>query len=369
MNYFRFVLRPAEGDGSGALFSRIFSDLISVFASMVLTAAIGSANVLFAQSENALVGSVNGKAITAKEVDESVFSQLLPLKQQIYALRKTALENLITRRVLEETAGQRGLSVDQLKQQLKSGRVEIPSTQVDQLFAENAAAFAAMGVDEAKERLRLDLETQARMKLYRDGVAELKKKAKIELFLEEPRFPALADLATAPALGPPNAPVTVIEFSDFQCPFCRASQLTLKQILRDYKDEVRLVFKHLPLDIHAEAFVSAQAAFCAGEQKAFWKYHDAVFSAEDLSVEALTRMAADLGLNVPGFKECLRSEGSRNQVLQDTRDARQFGITGTPTFLVNGKLISGAIGIEEFKKIIEGELRLFRAAPAPNNFQ
>jgi protein-disulfide isomerase len=120
---------------------------------------------------------------------------------------------------------------------------------------------------------------------------------------------------------------------------------------------VRLVFKHLPLDIHAEAFASAQAAYCAGEQKSFWKYQDALFSSDDLSVETLTRIARDIGLNVPKFKDCLNSEGSRNHILQDTRDARQFGITSTPTFLVNGKIVSGAIGLEEFKSIIEVSLK------------
>jgi protein-disulfide isomerase len=340
----------------GGSFRKMFPVPGGVIVSIILLMAISAATRLCAQTKDPVVASINGEDVTEREVDNSIVWQILPLKQQIFFLRKTALENLITRKVLEEAAKQKGISVDELKRQLTSGKVDVTPAQVDQLLAENAAAFAAMSVDEAKERIRLDLETQARMKRYRDAVAELRKQVKIDLRLAEPRLPPVAHIATAPALGPPDAAVIVVEFSDFQCPFCRASQVTLKQILREYKDRVRLVFKHLPLDIHAEAFASAQAAYCAGEQMSFWKYQDALFSSDDLSVETLTRIASDVGLNVSKFRDCLNSEGSRNHILQDTRDARQFGITSTPTFLVNGKLVSGAVRFEEFKAIIEAEL-------------
>jgi protein-disulfide isomerase len=346
---------------------KIFLVMTRMLAPVIFLVALGVATRVCAQAQDTVVASINGQGVTEREVDASVVWQLLPLKQQIYSLRKTALENLITRRILEDAAKQRSISVDELKQQLTAGRVEISSAQVDELFAENATAFAAMSIDEAKERIRLDLETQARMKRYRDAVAELKKQAKIELRMEEPKLPAIADIATAPAVGPLDAAVTVIEFSDFQCPFCRSSQVTLKQILREYKDDVRLVFKHLPLDIHEEAFASAQAAYCAEEQKSFWKYQDALFASDNLSVKTLTRIASDVGLNVPKFNDCLNSEGSRNHILRDIRDARQFGIMSTPTFLVNGKLVSGAVGAEAFKTIIEDELKAAKRSSRSNN--
>jgi predicted DsbA family dithiol-disulfide isomerase len=327
--------------------------LTAIFSAITILGAITTA---YAQTDGRVVAKVNGTNITEKEVDDSVVSQLFPLEQQIYAVRKAALENLITRIVLENEARKRGITIDQLKEQLTAGKVEVSSSEVEKVYSENASVFGAMSPDEAKERLRLDLETQARMKQYRDALAELRKNSHIEWSLEEPRLPSI-DAETGPSTGPKSAAVTIVEFSDFQCPYCRGSQSALKQVQQNYGNEVRLVFKHLPLDIHAEAFASAQAAFCAGEQSFFWKYQDALFASDSLSAEAFNKIASNLGLNVPKFKACLDSESSRTAILKDVRQAQQFGISSTPTFIVNGKIVRGAIAFEDFKTIIERELK------------
>jgi protein-disulfide isomerase len=199
------------------------------------------------------------------------------------------------------------------------------------------------------------------MKLYRDALSELRKRYAVETLLTEPRLPAL-NQTTAPALGPSDAKVTIVEFADFQCPYCKASQPTLKQVLQTYGTRVRLVFKHLPLDIHADAFVSAQAAFCAGEQDRFWPYHDALFAAAVLSREALHKTAADMGLDLLKFKDCLNGDASRAAVQRDVSEATRLGINSTPTYIVNGRLIRGATDFDEFKDIIEQELQ---SAPKP----
>ena len=221
-----------------------------------------------------------------------------------------------------------------------------------------------MSPDEAKERIRLDLESQARMRSYREALAKLKENSGVRILLEEPRLPSSAAAAAvdaAPATGATReAAITITEFSDFQCPYCKQVQSTLKQILRDYRNEVKLIFKHLPLDIHPQAFASAQAAFCAGEQNSFWQYHDALFSAENPTPETFKQLAQQFKLNLPAFTVCLASEVSRNAVLKDVQEARRLGINGTPAFIINGKLVRGAISYEEFKSIIERELKSAR---------
>src|SRR5947209_9203748 len=269
-----------------------------VLASLGL-ALHGSSILLHAQrpiDENRIVGVVNGRQITEREVDESIVSQLLPIWEQQYALRLAALQNIITRTVLDNEAKKRGTSVDALRDQLSQGKVEVSVSQVDELYAENALVFGAMSPDEAKQRLRLDLESQGRMKLYRQAVIALKQNANIELRLPAPRLPAVIDVGEAPSLGPEHAPVTMIEFSDFQCPYCRAAQRVLRQVLAIHQKDVRLVFKHLPLDIHPQAFAASQAAFCAGEQGRFWQYHNALFASDNLSAEQINKMALDLRL-------------------------------------------------------------------------
>jgi protein-disulfide isomerase len=198
------------------------------------------------------------------------------------------------------------------------------------------------------------------MQNYRTALAKLRGAARISLLLTEPRLPAVNVDATAPSLGPENAMVTIVEYSDFECLYCRTVYSTLKQVLKMYEKEVRLVFKHLPLEIHQHAFPAAQAAFCAGQQGLFWQYHDALFSAETLASESFRKIADDVRLELLRFNQCLTSAASRNAVSLNIREASQLGINSTPTFIFNGKLVSGALSLEEFKAIIEQELTTAR---------
>ena len=309
------------------------------------------------QTPETVVASVNGVPITQKQVDDSIAARVYPLQQQLYAIRKAALDNLIVSRLLEAEAAARRVSVDDVRRQLTEGEIRVTRAQVEEAFAQNASFFAAMSPDEARERLRLDLENQARMKHYRAGLEKLRSKWTIKVDLTEP-VPVLAvDDGGSPSRGAVKPAVTIIEFSDFECRFCRDVQPTLKQILERYSNDVRLVFKHLPLDGHRNAVPAARAAYCAAEQDRFWQFHDALFAAEVLSPGVFERIAEELGLGMARFKTCLSSEQSRAAVVKDIETARNFRIDGTPSFLVNGKLVKGALSLADFQKVIERELR------------
>lgn len=326
---------------------------------------VGAATPVRAQRGDVVVAVVDGRRITQKEVDDSITSQLLPLQEQIHALRKKALDNLILRTILEAEARRRGVSVEGLRRDLTAGRVDVAPSQVEQLYLENAATFAAMSPDEAKERLRLDLESQARMRNYREALAKLKEAASVDLLLDEPGPLSVGGVETAPSLGAERAPVVIVEFSDFQCSYCKSAQAALKRVLQDYRGRVKLIFKHLPLtDTHPQAMPAAQAAFCAGRQGAFWQFHDALFASENLSPEAFDGMAARLNLNSAEFKTCLGSEAARAAVVGDVQEARRIGINGAPAFVINGRLVRGAVSFEGFKDIIERELRSAHQASA-----
>jgi protein-disulfide isomerase len=150
--------------------------------------------------------------------------------------------------------------------------------------------------------------------------------------------------------------VTIVEFSDFECRFCRDVQPALKQVLESYGKDVQLVFKHLPLEGHRNAVPAARAAYCASEQDRFWQFHDVLFATESLSPGVFDRIASEIGLGLPRFKECLSSEHSRAAVIRDIETARSFRIDSTPSFLVNGKLFKGALEFAQWQKIIEREL-------------
>ena len=198
-----------------------------------------------AQTPETVLASVNGSDITLKQVDDSVPARVYPLQQQLYAIRKTALENIVTSRVLESEAKARGMPIEELRRQLTQGEINVTRAQVEEAYVQNASFFAAMSPDEARERLRLDLENQARMKHYRTALEALRKKWVAKMSFAAPPFVLELDDGTSPAKGAAKPAVTIVEFSDFECPFCSEVQPVLKQLLQKFRNEVRLVFKHL----------------------------------------------------------------------------------------------------------------------------
>jgi len=184
----------------------------------------------------------------------------------------------------------------------------------------------------------------------------LRKKWAVKVNFAPPTFVTELDDGVSPAKGSSKPLVTIVEFSDFECPYCNAVQRTLKQVLESYGADVRLVFKHLPLEGHRNSLPAARAAYCAAEQDRFWQFHDALFDAKELSPAVFTQIATDLGVGLPKFQDCLGSEQSRAAIVKDLETARLFRIESTPSFIVNGKLIQGALSFADFQKIIEQEL-------------
>jgi protein-disulfide isomerase len=313
--------------------------------------------VALAQAPETVVAKVNGREITLQQVDEVVAAAVGPLQQQLFAVRKVALENLIVARLLETEARAQSVSVEEIRQRLTRGEIAVTRAQVEDAYAQNASFFASMSPDEARERLRLDLETQARMRNYRAGLEALRKKWSVVVNFVAPPLAAELDDGLSPAKGATKAAVTILEFSDFECPFCRQVQDTLKQITERYGDDVRLVFKHLPSEGHRNSLAAARAAYCAGEQDRFWQFHDALFAAKELSSEFLGELASSLGLGHEKFAECFSAERSRTAVVRDIEAARRYRIDSTPSFLINGKLVKGALPLPEFQSLIERELQ------------
>ena len=311
---------------------------------------------VFAQAPETVVATVNGAEITLRQVDEAVGPTVLPLQQQLYAVRKVALDNLITAKILETEARAQGVSADELRRRLTQGEITVSKAQVEEAFAQNASFFASMSPDEARERLRLDLENQARMKHYRAGIETLKRKFAVTVNLVAPAFGPGLDDGGSPVRGATKPSVTIVEFSDFECPFCQQVQETLKQVVERYGDGVRLVFKHLPSEGHRNSLPAARAAYCAGEQDRFWQFHDALFASRTISGSVFDEIATTLGLGRERFQSCLASERPRAAIVKDIEAARRYRIDSTPSFLINGRLVKGAFSFTDFQNLIEREL-------------
>jgi len=311
-----------------------------------------------AKEGDEVVAVINGiTIIREKEIDEAIGAQLYSLQERIYNLRKKALENLIAQILLKEEASKRGVTEDELRKQLMPSRVVVKQSDVDKSYADILGTLENMNEDEAKQRIRLDLESRLKLDTYKAAVSEIISKARIETFLSVPVPPSSRINAEGPSRGPHDAPVTIVEFSDFQCPYCKQAAFSLKPLIEGYGSNIRLVFKQMPLSIHPDAFKAAQASVCAAEQGKFWEFHDVLFSSGDLSEEALKKYALNLGLKMNEFNTCLSSETSAAVVRRDMQEAMRADVQGTPTFFVNGRIMRGIRNVEDFKTVIDQALQ------------
>jgi len=179
--------------------------------------------------------------------------------------------------------------------------------------------------------------------------------ANAEVLLQQPRVDIAAD---GPSKGPADAAVTIIEFSDFQCPYCSRALPALEEVMNLYPNDVRIVYRHLPLDnIHPRARVAAEASLCADDQGKFWEYHDVLFANNRaLEDEDLRGNAETVGLDIDAFTQCMTEERHAVKVEADLEAGRAVGLSGTPAFFVNGLLLSGARPVEDFVRLIDLEL-------------
>jgi protein-disulfide isomerase len=201
-------------------------------------------------------------------------------------------------------------------------------------------------------------------------MAELRQSHKVEYLFEEPKSPKVQIPVTDknPSKGSPNAKVTIVEFSDFQCPFCARALPTLKEIEKNYGDKVRVVFRHFPLSFHQTARTQAMASACAHDQGKFWDYHDKLFTDQDKLTAAfggnneealrkkLVEFAKDIEMDTAVFSKCLAENKHMDTINDDMRAAEDAGVSSTPSFFVNGQLLAGALPFPEFKKIIDPAL-------------
>jgi protein-disulfide isomerase len=307
-----------------------------------------------------VVAIVDGKAITLAELDGWIKQDLFDEQTRdrspaaLHQFRAERLERMIDERLLDAEARARNGSGEELMRQ-ESARAHVTDAQVVEFFETNRDRLGGATLEQVGPRIRRHLEQQAGSDALEKLLAELRERAAVEVQFEAPR---IAVAAVGPALGPENAPVTIVEFSDFQCPFCARAGPIVKQIVARYPEQVRVVYRHFPLDsIHPRARPAAEAAACADEQGRFWEYHDKLFAnAKALEDVDLERYAGEVGLDVAAFGAC-RTEGRKRELVErDVQDARSVGITGTPSFFVNGRMLGGAQPLEKFVELIEAEL-------------
>lgn len=304
------------------------------------------------------VAVIDGETVSRGELESAIAAQIAKLDEQAYGIRRDQLEELITTRLLMAEAKRRGTNVEHLvADEITKKVAPVTEADLDAFIASNRERLP--GDPQAiRGQIRGYLEEQRTAERRTTFVEELRRKSKIEVLLKPPPvFRASIEVDGAPIRGPKVAPITIVEYSDFHCPYCRRVQPTLLQLLAKYPTQVRLVYKHLPLDnLHPQARKFAEASWCAAEQDRFWQFHDAVYNAANPIAVPLADFAGKSGLDVAKFESCLASGKAAPIVQAQADEGARHGVNGTPGFFINGRALSGAVPFETFVRLIDEEL-------------
>ncbi len=302
-----------------------------------------------------VIATIGSHPITQQEVDSRLKAQLTAMDSQVYDLRRKTIESMADDYLIEQAAAKAKLSVsDYLKREVYD-KIPPPSDAIAKEFFDAHKAQIPQPYDKVKPQVIAFLEQQAAADQRTKLLDSLRVGEPLTIKLKPPRF-QVASLGH-PELGPKDAPVTIVEFGDFQCPFCKKSEDSIKDVRTKYGDKVRLVYMDFPLSFHPNALPAAEAARCAGDQAKFWQYHDALFGAQpNLKSADLKAAAAKLGLDQKEFDACLDGNKYGNAISADQAYGSTLGVEGTPAFFINGRPLSGAQPAGEFEQIIDEEL-------------
>ncbi len=306
---------------------------------------------------SAVAAEVDGVPITWAELEEEAATPLTRLRQEEYEIRRQVLDDLVARRLVEAAARNEGISSEELlRQNVEESLPKPPAAQLEEIYQRNQDRFAGQTREQALARIAELLRERAAAERRRDFEQALREKAQVTVHLDPPRV-AVEVPEDASATGPKDAPVTIVEFTDYQCPFCHRAQGVIEQVLDRYPGKVRLVHLDFPLENHPGALPAARAARCAGEQGRFWDYHRSLMTQKgSLDQVDLARRAAALDLDPREFGKCLASDRHLEAIRSEAEQGSALGVTGTPAYFINGRMVSGAQPFPAFAEIIDEEL-------------
>lgn len=297
---------------------------------------------------------VNGDKISREQFLARNASRLFQAQLAFHDAQRKALEDLIDELVLDQQAKKEGMSVADLLAREVTGK--LPADPPDESLR---VYYEGLDVNETfdavKDKIRDHLRQRRSAKAKAAYVQGLKRNAQIVWNLPSPR--ASVSLANAPFRGTAAAPVTVIEYADYECPYCQEIQPALEMIEANYKGKLAFAYKDVPLPNHANAQKAAEAKHCAGAQGKYWEFHDRLVATKQFKADDLRQHARTLKLNGEAFDKCLDSGEQAGIIRAHVAEAQSFGIQGTPSFFINGRFFSGVLTPEKLREVIEEELR------------
>jgi protein-disulfide isomerase len=310
-----------------------------------------------AKEAGPVIADVAGQAITLSEVDFRAAGRLATARQEEYEARLDAAKALVAERLIAAEAKSRKMSPDDLVYAEVDEKVEgLSSEEIQSTYEANKSRFSGQTREQALATVEKILKAQRRAARDTAFRKELLDKAGVKINLVPPRQET-GTLAGAPSEGPAKAKVTLVEFTDYQCPYCRRAEEAVSTVLKDYQDKVRFVHADFPLSFHERAMAAARAVHCAGDQGKFFAYrHEILMEPGSLSDDELEKQAGALGLDAKVFSTCIQSDRHDAAIQSMVDQGERFGVDATPTFFVNGRKLTGAPSVETLRSALDEEL-------------
>ncbi len=344
--------------------------LVGVLSALCLAAACRSAATPRATGSAAgdnqppsVMARLDGQPILSTEVDATVRGPLAradaEYRQGVYDLRKQALGELIDAKLVARQARAQGVTEDQLLDREVKSKVAAPTdAELHAVYDQAKAQGQELPpFDDIKDEVVKFVRQEKMRQALDDYHQRLRASAKIEVLVPPLLLPRVAVDASGPSLGAADAPVTIVAFSDYECPVCRRAEPSVKSVLEAYGGKVRLVYREFPLPNHPHAQKASEAALCAHDQGKYWQMQEKLFANQQaLAVENLKSYARAIGLDGARFDHCLDGGDKVEAVAASIRAGDQAGVGGTPAFFINGRPLTGVASPERFKEIIDAEL-------------
>jgi protein-disulfide isomerase len=320
---------------------------------------------LAASGDEAVAVIIEGQAITIEQIDEHMKDQFLeeflrqPADRQ-FEMRETAVRDLVQRRVIEDEAKKQGKTSQELLDEIANGVPEPTIEEISSWYTENESRLRGAKLEDVASSIKELMLKERRAKAMSDFLDPKLEALSWKIVITPPRNELAA---TRLVRGPAEAAVTIMTFSDYQCPYCVRSEPVLAEVLERYPDQVRLVHRHFPLDnIHPFARPASEASMCADEQGKFWEYHDGIFALNGrLADGSLAEIASSIGLDEDAFSLCIEERRYKDFVEADFKAGQEAGVTGTPSFFLNGIKLKGARDADELSRYVDLELARIEA--------
>ena len=342
-----------------ALKSRLSSALKLVLALTWFFTSLWGIAATENPSEMDIAAVVDGEVITYQVLDQSITDEIYKAQKKIYDLRFSRLNNTLLLRFIEQSPYSQGMSPQAFLNQFVIKDSSVSATEVDRFIQANKIPQEKIN-DGLKNEVHQYLVSEKERKAVSKWFKEQSKLHGVVINLLEPQQPKIKiNIGDSPIRGNKQAPITLVEYSDFQCPYCAKAEKTVAKLLKKYPMQLRLVYKNFPLSFHKQAFIAAEAGLCAKQQSVekFWQLHDKMFAnSKKLQKENLKKAAVAIGLNAEKFNQCLDSHKMLPTIKQEINQAQTYGVNSTPVFFINGVRIVGNQPIESFDKIIQIEL-------------